>query len=276
MRSTDETSTFESCRSDFCNDGFVVIPDYLSPPLLTDVAAEWEQFQSSARPNLLCPDEPAAVFWRHVPGEKKRVRPLREFPELQALAFGELAGTLAKELAIAQHGSDELRLLETIVFSKPPRESGLLCWHQDVAFFPFDPQNQIALWIPLDPVDEDNGGLEYAVGSHRAGLSCPIDLHSGQKLGDAPLDPVPADPRKLNYEIRSVILSPGGLAAHDGRTWHRSLPNRSETRQRRAVSLRYLVGETRYQPRPGTAASMNVQANAAPGDVVDGPAFPRI
>jgi ectoine hydroxylase-related dioxygenase (phytanoyl-CoA dioxygenase family) len=258
----------------FCEQGFIAIDNYFDSNLLARVTDEWLRFTQSEIATFLPKNRPAAVFWRHVQGDVKRIRPLEEFEALSELALGEQASSLARQLAYDSQGETELRLLETIVFSKPPNEGGLLSWHQDSPFFPFDPQNQIALWIPLDDVDASNGGLEYAVGSHKTGSSAPFDLHSGKDLSNsclAPLDCVGGD-----FEISGLKLRVGGAAVHDGRTWHRSLPNNSVDRQRRAISLRYLVGQTRYAPRQGTASSMNIQVGVAPGEIINSPSFPLV
>jgi len=260
----------------FCEQGFIAVDDYFDTGLLRRITDEWQAFIHSATPSELPTDKPAAVFWRHVQGDVKRIRPLAEFSALSEIALGEPASRIARQLARASQGETELRLFETIIFSKPPLDGGMLSWHQDNPFFPFEPQNQIALWIPLDDVDPENGGLEYAVGSHKVGVSAPFDLHSGANLGNGQVCLTPADFADDQFDTYAVSLRIGGVAVHDGRTWHRSFPNTSATRQRRAISLRYLVGPTRYSPRQGTAASMNAQANVPAGALIDCPAFPLV
>jgi hypothetical protein len=51
-------------------------------------------------------------------------------------------------------------------------------------------------------------------------------------------------------------------------------PNTVEGRQRRGLSLRFLVGDTYYKPRDGSAASFIKQIYVEPGDLIDDPAFP--
>ena len=63
-----------------------------------------------------------------------------------------------------------MQLLETIIFNKPYETSNTLHWHQDVAYFPLKPNNQIAVWFPLDEVDREAGALNYAIGSHKEEL----------------------------------------------------------------------------------------------------------
>ena len=48
-------------------------------------------------------------------------------------------------------------------------------WHQDVAYFPLEPNDQVAIWIPFEPVDKMSGALNYALGSHKHGLKGSTD-----------------------------------------------------------------------------------------------------
>lgn len=259
-------------------DGFSVVRGALDPQLLARVLEEWSAFMRSDTPSELPKTEPVAVFWRHQPGQRKRTRPLAEFPALYALAMD--PATAAVVRAVNHHrgfpADEELRLLETIIFDKPPQVSPLLNWHQDNSFFPFTPNNQAALWIPLDSVDEDNGTLRYVVGTHKLGIRASTDLHSGQPFDRDNRPPIPLDPAAEGYETRDLRLEPGDFSIHDGLTWHCSLPNRSTNRPRRALSLRYLMGRTTYTPNRGTAAAFVEQVDVAPGQVVAGPAFPLI
>jgi hypothetical protein len=259
--------------------GFAVVRQALSPARLADLREEWAAFQPTslaARPNLLPRDQPAAVFWRHVPGERKRIRPISEFPVLGAIAhdsgLAEIVRGIFRHRGIAH---PVLRLFEAIVFDKPARLGTPLSWHQDISFFPFEPNNQIALWIPLDRVDGENGTLRYAVASHKLGPVGSADLQTGASFPGDARPRIPPDPAAAGFEVVPVLLDPGDVAVHDGSTWHGSTPNLSD-RPRRSLSIRYLIGETRYAPTPGSAATFVQQVNVRPGELIDGPMFPLL
>lgn len=263
----------------FDNDGFIVLHRVIAPERIAAVRSEWEDFAAStlqARPNLLPKDQPAAVFWRHVPGEKKRIRPLSEFPALRQLVLDGVLSDIVRRMC--RRGAPELpelRLFESIVFDKPARLGTDLRWHQDISYFPFEPNNQCSLWIPLDKVDADNGTLRYAAGSHKLGAVRSTDLQSGQPFAGDERPEIPADPAAAGFEVVPIQLEPGDLALHDGRTWHCSTPNLTE-RPRRSLSIRYLVGPTRYAPTKGSAAVFVAQMDVRPGETIGGPIFPVV
>ncbi len=221
--------------------------------------------------------KPAVVFWHHVLGSQKRIRGISEFPEIKAFANDSVFVDAINKIygSKGQPGLD-IRLLETIFFYKPPKHGNILQWHQDVAYFPFEPNNQVAFWIPLDPTDVHNGTLQYVVGSHKEGLMGSVNLHTAEPFEgeDRPL--IPSDPTAAGYEVVLSNIGPGDMTIHDGLTWHCSSPNSREGRPRLAMSLRYLVGETRYKPRNGSAATFIEQMDVKPGEVIKGDPFPLV
>ena len=89
------------------------------------------------------------------------------------------------------------------------------------------------MWIALDVVDEENGCLRYAAGSHRDGLR-PHGASEVLGFSQGLQDWGPAD------EQREVMrtLQPGDMLAHHSLTVHRADANKSD-RTRRALGLVY-------------------------------------
>ncbi len=260
----------------FEKDGFAVIKGAIDPSLMADLRKEWDAFEVTSTESTIPKDQPAAVFWRHIQGERKRIRPIEEFPTLREIAHSpQLSGVIRTVIEARGIKDPELRLLETIVFNKPPQKGGNLNWHQDNAYFPFEPNTQCALWIPLDPVDEENGSLIYVKGTHKRGRVGSLNLHTGEPFEGDSRPMIPKDPVAEGYEVETMELEPGDISVHDGATWHSSTANDSD-RPRRALSLRYLVGKTVYAPTPGSAATFIEQVDVKPGDVIQGPAFPVV
>lgn len=231
------------------------------------LAAAIDEYQAT-KPDLTEPamHRPVVGFWTFVEGDKKRFRLLEKMPTLRGLA---------QEVAdyVATFTDGRLRLLESIVFNKPPKVSGFLHWHQDVSYFPLDPNNQIACWIPFDVVTRDSGAMLYALGSHDKGTRGSSNLLSGVPLEGETRMALPIDPSTEGYQVKCYEMFPGDMLVHDGRTWHASGPNTS-TRERRGLSFRYIVGETRYMKRGGSAGPFTKQTELKDGDAVDDPAFP--
>ena len=248
-------------------DGVFVINRAFTPDQLAVVIDEYQR----TTPDLPDPvkHRPIVGFWNFIAGDKKRFKLLDDMPELQNFAW-EIANFHVKPLANAP-----LRLLEAIVFNKPPQRSGLLHWHQDVSYFPLEPNNQIACWIPFDVVTENSGAMVYALGSHLKGTRGSSNLISGVPLPGETRAALPKDPTVEGYEKRVYEMFPGDMLVHDGRTWHASGPNTS-TRERRGLSFRYIVGETRYVMRGGSAGPFTKQTDLQDGDLVDDPAFPVV
>lgn len=243
-------------------DGVFLRKQMWSPQWIEDIREEYEAKSLSAVENYF-PPKPICVYWTHVPGEKKKMVDLASMPRLYSLAQ-----QCAWSLRWVVDG--EMRLLETIVFNKPPKTSNVLRWHQDVSYFPFEPNNQLAVWIPFDIVTPESGAMVYALGTHLTGLRASTDLHSGAVFNGEKREPIPENPENT----RCYDMWPGDMLVHDGRTWHMSGANTTENQQRRGLSLRFLVGETRYQPQAGSAAAFIKQIDIKPGDIVAGPAFP--
>lgn len=239
--------------------------EVLPQALLEPVIAEYEasEPESTEVPKHV----PVVVYRTHVAGEMRRIQLLSKMPQML-----KLAEYVADLIRIGGLTKKQLRLLETVIFNKPPETSGVLHWHQDVSYFALEPNNQLAVWIPFDKVTKDSGAMQYALGSHKLGLRASHDLHT-----DIPLDPADTRPKidVTGMEVRCMEMDPGDMLIHDGYTWHMSGANKVQGQRRRGLSLRFLVGETRYAPRAGSAAPFLKQINdLAPGDLIDDPAFP--
>ncbi len=255
-------------RAELEDDGVVLARQILPRDMLRQVIYEYEG--TSADITDMPKHAPVVVFWTHVVGEKKRLKLLNDMPWMHT--FAKEVASLVRPLA-----DGELRLLETIIFNKPPGVSNTLRWHQDVSYFPFAPNNQLAVWIPFDKVTQASGAMIYALGTHKMELRASTDLHSGEVFKDDRRTPIPDDPQTIGIRTQVMEMDLGDMLIHEGRTWHMSGPNTVAGQQRRGLSLRFLVGETRYDPRPGSAAAFLKQIDdLAAGDLIADEAFPLI
>jgi len=250
-------------RTDLDSEGVVLLRAAIHRVLLYHVIREYENTEPAPM-DVIPKHEPIVVFWKHVVGEKKRIETMARMPRMWS--FAQHVAELVRPLA-----TGELRLLETIIFNKPSGVSNTLGWHQDVSYFPFEPNNQLAVWIPFDKVTRESGAMVYAIGSHKLGLRASSDLHSGKIFEGEDRAPIDVS----GMETRCMEMVPGDMLIHDGRTWHMSGPNTVAGRERRGLSLRFLVGETAYKPRAGSAAAFLKQIDDIPvGARINDPAFP--
>ena len=103
--------------------------------------------------------------------------------------------------------SDARSILITNICNKPYEVSNTLHWHQDVAYFPLKPNNQIAVWFPLEAVDKQAGALNYAIGSHKEGIKGSTDLHTRKPFDNENRDLIPQDPAKEGYEVKCKTIT---------------------------------------------------------------------
>lgn len=261
----------EELRSSYEQHGFVVVPSAVDRGTIDAILLEYETLV--ARPAGVGDDDPGPrlALWRHVVGGRKRTVALRDAPVVSALIHGPTLIEIARTVV----GDAELRLFEAVIFEKQRGESSHMAWHQDCAFYPFEPATQLTLWIALDPCTVRSGAVHFASGSHRGGRFSAVDLHTGAPHKGDVRAPYP-DPETLGYKVSAAEMDAGGLVAFNVRTWHSSPPNTSDQLHRRALAVRFLVGPTRFAPIAGNSAGFIAQIDQAPGGLVEGPAFPRV
>lgn len=128
---------------------------------------------------------------------------------------------------------------------KPPGVGLPVLWHQDG--HPWRERwgidHALTLWVAVDPVTPDRGGLTVIPGSHSLGLFPLVPA------GDLADDPGPnvfdwTSPPEVVEEAlgigtaQVVVLEPGDVSVHHSALVHASGPNRSPHR-RAALALRY-------------------------------------
>lgn len=168
----------------------------------------------------------------------------------------------------------ELYLYEDSVLAKEPNTVEPTMFHQDFPYFSVEGDAVCTTWIPLDPVTRDTGGMGYVRGSHldetvwRPNLFVSLDAipgAPGENVPDFHADPGDAD-------IVWIDAEPGDVIVHHARTLHGAGPNRSGTRRRRAISIRYCGAGVTFRrraltPKPHHDACVE-------GDPLGPPAFP--
>jgi ectoine hydroxylase-related dioxygenase (phytanoyl-CoA dioxygenase family) len=123
-------------------------------------------------------------------------------------------------------------------------------WHQDAAYFERPvtkpgftlPLLSIQFWVALDPVDVDNGCMQFTAGRHRAGTVEHVVV-SGHPDDDGRLIGV-ADPSAVGADgAVAVPLAAGGATFHTALTPHYTGPNLTTDRPRRAYIFNLLAAE---------------------------------
>ena len=115
----------------------------------------------------------------------------------------------------------------TVLFIKEPDTPGYVSWHQDLNYTPIEPHDGVTAWLALSPSNRESGCMRMLPGTHREGVREQIDtfhadniLTRGQTIQD--LD---------TSRAVDLLLEPGQISLHHGRTIHSSQPNQSPDRR---------------------------------------------
>ena len=266
----------------YIKNGCEIFTDIISDKtILSKILDEWElalkldgfDFKKSKYSS-----EALVSMWTHVKGERKKLLPLKHLKSaVEILKSFYIKDIFAKIVPNAK----KITLLETIIFNKPPQDGGDLHWHQDTSFFPLKPMTEnknwfITLWIPLDDVNEENGAMQYVKESFNFGELASVDLHSGKQYNSK-------DNRKSISDILinmdDVITgnsSPGDVLVHNGLTLHRSLPNISINRNRRALAFKFLIDDVLIDYKDGTSDIFVGERDFVNGELLKSICFPEI
>lgn len=168
---------------------------------------------------------------------------------IRALALDEAVAAAAARLM----RSATVGYYDDQMFVKRPGTRQKTEWHQDYPTFHIEGWQGCVFWLPVDGATEETGAMRYVRGSHRwdtqfgAGMFVSRTLMPGSQGEKVP--DIDADPGA--YDVVSFDLEPGDVVVHHFRTLHTAGGNRSATRQRRAMSLRYVGDDMRFKLRPG-------------------------
>ena len=108
--------------------------------------------------------------------------------------------------------------------NKPPHTGAATPWHQDEAFK--DPRfeyHEISIWMPLQPVNDLNGCMQFVPGTHTGEV-----LPHRNPNGDARVHALECYEGFTPAQAVACPLPAGGCTIHFGRTIHGAGPNRSD------------------------------------------------
>jgi len=177
-----------------------------------------------ARGGAPLPEDPERALW-------KILNPDRFDPVMaECLRFPRVL-----DAAQSLIGEDILAFLMMFIYKPPGVPQSVHPFHQDAVFFPFEPQQScVGVWIPLDPVREENGTLCVVPGSHRLDVR-KHELRDGINFGAVAAQDVEGN-EKFHDEAVAMEMSPGDCLLFNTRLLHRSGGNRTE-RHRRVITL---------------------------------------
>lgn len=154
------------------------------------------------------------------------LNPSRYEPVLADTIFRANAQAIARQLL-----GPNARLIFEHAMLKPARTGGETAWHQDSAFYArYTNYRAVTIWMPLQPVDERNGCMQFIPGSQEG----PVKGH--RRIGD---NPRAHGLEALDVDRSAAIACPlpaGGATIHADCTLHHAGPNSSDE-PRRAYAL---------------------------------------
>lgn len=239
MQETAETIRLTDDAESYARDGYLVVPDLISPLELAELAADLVKLARGGYPATGIEPVPAdqsdadaleRILCIHMP---HFVSPLvRRFTTHPGIAA--VLGRIVGAHLTPGHWNGGVKCMQSMFFAKPPGKPGQ-AWHQDESFIPTRDRSLCAAWIAIDDATLDNGCLWVIPRSHRAGTLYPLRQHD--KTDE--FDPAP---ESHGFEERGEIpveLRAGSVLFFNGYLLHRSRRNPSN-RYRRALVNHYM------------------------------------
>ncbi len=136
-------------------------------------------------------------------------------------------------------------------FIKEPETETFVSWHQDLHYWGLDQDNEVTAWVALSPVTVENGAMRYLPGSHLKRFDHQDSFADSNMLSRGQ----EVDIGDLEAEAVDVLLRPGEMSLHHGRTLHASRANRSKER-RVGLVIRYVATSMRQAGGEKAAAML--------------------
>ena len=255
-------------------DGATVLRQLLSRDWIEQLAAgvefnrahpsEWSHWYTN-------PDESVGfwsdyVTWRNV-------------PEYRRIVFESGLGRVAAQLM----DSATARFFHEHVLVKEPGASERTPWHHDQPYYPVDGDQNVSMWIALDPVPAETA-LRFVAGSHKwnrwfiprkfidhTPYAAESDRYELLPDIDALIAEHPDEHRVLSFDVE-----PGDVIVFHYRALHDAPGNPSQSTSRRAVSLRWVGDDAVWADRPLQVSPPYEPEGLQVGDPLDEQRFPIV
>jgi hypothetical protein len=139
---------------------------------------------------------------------------------------------------------------------KPPHNNTPTAWHQDEGYNKQPiPLRSVHFWIPLQPVNVENGCMWFVPGSHRGGLLPHHVVHL--RPGGATTHSLGATIATDSFDHSRAVACPlplGGATAHHPLTLHYTGPNQSDAYRRAWIVHFAAYGFFRFRLHPKCVA----------------------
>lgn len=218
----------------FVDDGFLVLPDLLSPTEVEELRADLVRLARGGYPCDNLPPVPPETTDREVLErilcihQPHYVSPVMERYVRHPAVCGVLSQVTAAHLP---YWDGSVKCMQSMLFVKPPGFQGQ-AWHQDEIYIPTRDRSLIGAWLALDDATVENGCLWVIPGSHRSGYLFPQRAHGNPDEFDFAGESYGFD----EAGMLPVEVPAGAVVFFNGYLLHRSLKNRSTIYRRVLVN----------------------------------------
>ncbi len=129
----------------------------------------------------------------------------------------------------------------THYFAKMPGDGKQVSWHQDASYWPLTPSKTVTVWLAIDDVDVENGGMEVLPGSHLHGQ---ISFERSETEENNVLNQTVLNPLKYGGAPVLFAMQAGQMSLHTDLLLHGSQPNHSQ-RRRCGLTMRFVPPDVR-------------------------------
>ena len=242
------SSDLRQQRTDFDSNGFVVVPNLLTPEELEQLRAMVDGAMTGAikpqPPHSKARMDDFNIQWeprvRENPAISRRDKIRIIFHLCHSHPFFWGLATNPRMLDVVENllGPD-IKLYTDQMFCKPAKHGSEVPWHQDSGYWPAVEPRLLSCWIAIDDVTIDNGCVRFLPGSHKAAV--PHHIVVTDNPNNLAARPEYCDPSR---EV-PVTMKAGSVCIHHSLTLHRSLPNESN-HARRGLVLIYLPADLKF------------------------------
>tara|TARA_B100000767_G_C19677591_1_gene498066 strand:+ start:29 stop:748 length:720 start_codon:yes stop_codon:yes gene_type:complete len=154
------------------------------------------------------------------------------FPKSKVITLSE---NIKIKILLEKKFKEKMSMNNFEIFAKPNKTGKRVPFHQDNFYWNIKNDKAANVWIALNKVDKNNGGLIYYKGSHKLGLK----THSASNIPGSSQEIKAETLKKINLELAQPKLNPGDCIIHHCNVIHGSKANKSN-RARLAIAIRFI------------------------------------
>lgn len=246
----------------FWRDGFIVVPNLLTPEEVQALRVRTEQIilGQAPFPSEYIQIEPAIAEGKEEePNPLYRVRKMWELTRYDPVFHEYAKHPRIVEIIIDLLGPD-IKLFGDQMMLKPPFHGSMKPYHQDSAYWPIEPMELVTCWLAMDDSTRENGCMRFLPGTHKLGLLKHTFLEYTHEVPEG-WEEMSRRPDQVYVELKA-----GGCSFHHSLVLHETSPNRSPY-PRRGMTTAYMRATSRYADKAPKPEFIQIAGKSYPGCV---------